>query len=238
MCATAGGGIPRVPVTDSGLPHLVHFAMRISAVAALPLIILALGCRHEGTPVDDDTISGSPVGATAAGDGSQLAAAVQAKFLSDSLGTELQGQLFVQVLSPGTDEETPLANQELPSPSAPGPHTLEGVLHADLRVLRQLFGSGDELRVEADRVHFPGAGVTLAGHRHGEALYVPVRLFARQYSAYARIWGPLATSGVIWPREILEFWKEHGPGGAPALLEAEAEGLISGIHHSPKPGQN
>jgi hypothetical protein len=210
----------------------------ISAVVVLLFIALATGCRREGTPANGESTARSPVVAPSSQDGSQLAAAVQAMFLSDTPGTELRGQLFVQVLAPGIDEETPLVNQELPSPSAPGPHTLEGVLHADLRVLCQLFDSGDELRVEADRVHFPGAGVTLLGHWHGDALYVPVRLFARQYGAYARIWGPLAASGIIWPREMLDYWKEHGPGGAPALLEAEAEGLISGIHDSPKPGQN
>jgi hypothetical protein len=211
----------------------------VSSLAILLSIGLATGCRPtvpSGT--EAERINGSPVSASPHGDVSRLTDIVQDVFLSDTLGTELRGRLHVQVLAPGVDEETPLVAQDLPSPSEPGPHTLDGVLHADLRVLRQLFGSGDELVVEAERVHFPAAGVTLLGHWHGDALYVPVRLFARQYGAYARIWGALANDGVIWPREILEYWRENGPGGAAALLEAEAEGLISGIHDAPKPGQN
>jgi hypothetical protein len=211
----------------------------ISRITILLVLVVAAGCRGEDPPASGgEQAVPAPAPAPAAGEASRLAAAVEELFLSNASGTELRAQLFVQVLAPGESEETPLVQLDLPSHSAPGPHTWEGVLHADLEVLRQLFASGSEIEVEDDMVHFPARGVTLLGHRHGDALYVPVRLFARQYGAYARIWGALANHGVIWPAEILHYWRDHGPGGAAALLEAEAEGLISGVHSSPKPGQN
>jgi hypothetical protein len=60
-------------------------------------------------------------------------------------------------------------------------------------------------------------------------MYVPVKLFARQYGAYTDITCTLANCGNIWPRSVLELMTKRGAIGATGILEAHAEGIVRNI---------
>jgi hypothetical protein len=74
-------------------------------------------------------------------------------------------------------------------------------------------------------VRIDGAVVSVANHAHGKALYVDVKGFARRLGAYTRVDGP-ERSGILWTREMLEYWRRNGPGDSEVLLDAAREGLI------------
>jgi hypothetical protein len=146
--------------------------------------------------------------------------------LLDTQLHEMRGHLAMKVRNPNPDDESPLADQDVPQGAPPGPHTYLGVLQAELGVLRSLLGSGVPMTLEGDRVFLGEPAVAIDGHRHGDALYVPVKTFARQYGAYVRISCPLANCGTIWTSDILRHMRSIGFAAAPGVLEAHGEGLI------------
>jgi hypothetical protein len=153
-----------------------------------------------------------------------------AKFVTEQLlDTELyemKGQLMVAVKNTNRDDESPLAFQPVKHDASPGPHLMDGRLYADIDVLRTLLDPQKEIKIEGDRVYLGKPEVLLIGHHHNETLYVPVKLFARQYGAYVDISSTLANTGNIWPRETLDYMRLHGSSQATGLLEAWAEGII------------
>ena len=116
-------------------------------------------------------------------------------------------------------------------PTNPGPHSLDGKIYAELGVLRSLLGSAAAVRVDTVRDHvFVGSPpVLLVGHQHGEAMYVPVKLFARQFGAYADIGCTFASCAHIWPRSIIDFMVQQGAIGGAGILEGHAEGIVRNI---------
>jgi hypothetical protein len=159
-----------------------------------------------------------------------------AALLLDTELHELKATLHVAVVNPNRQDESPFAQNDVAHPAAPGPHSMNGVVHAGIDVLRPLLGNGPPIKVEDDRVYIGKPEVVVLGHRHGETLYVPVKLFARQFGAYVRITSTLATMATIWPREMLEDLRLHGSPQAPVLLEAHAEGLIRDLDVRKPPG--
>lgn len=153
-----------------------------------------------------------------------------AKYLiGELLDTELyevKGQLMLAVKNPNQDDESPLAFQPVKHDASPGPHLMDGKLYADINVLRTLLDPKREVKIEGDRVYIGNPEVLLIGHHHNETLYVPVKLFARQYGAYVDIGSTIANTGNIWPRETLEYMRRYGSPQAGGLLEAWAEGII------------
>jgi hypothetical protein len=127
---------------------------------------------------------------------------------------EIRGHLTMKVRNPNRDDESPLADQDVPQ-SAPGPHTYLGVLQAELSVLRSLLGESVPMTVEGERVFLGDPPVAIDGHMHGDALYVPVKAFARPYGAYVRIGCTLANCGAIWTADILRYMRSIGFSGAP-----------------------
>lgn len=82
----------------------------------------------------------------------------------------------------------------------------------------------------ADReIAHPRPPVLIHGHRHGDDLYVPVKLFARQYGAFVDVTCTLANCGSIWTPDILRFMADSGPSGSTGMVEAHAEGLVRGL---------
>ena len=146
--------------------------------------------------------------------------------LLDSELYEIKGQLTLAVKNPNRDDESPLAFQPVKHDASPGPHLMDGKLYADINVLRALLDPKKEVKVEGDRVYLGKPEVLLIGHHHNETLYVPVKLFARQYGAYVDIGSTIANTGNIWPRETLQYMRLHGSPQASGLLEAWAEGII------------
>jgi hypothetical protein len=156
-----------------------------------------------------------------------------AKFVAgELLDTELyemKGQLVVAVKNPNRDDESPLAFQPVKHDASPGPHMMDGKLYADIDVLRALLDPQKKITIEGDRVYLGKPEVLVIGHHHDQTLYVPVKLFARQYGAYVDINSTIANTGNIWPKATLDYMRAHGSPQAGGLLEAWAEGLIPRI---------
>lgn len=154
-----------------------------------------------------------------------------AAMVIDTTLFELRGHLFVKIENPNKDDESPLADREVPHPSNPGPHTMDGKLYAELETLRALLGRELPVRVDTARDHvFVGnPPVLLAAHQHGDAVYVPVKLFARQFGAYTDIGCTLANCGHIWPRDVIEFMRSQGAIGGAGVLEGHAEGIVRDV---------
>jgi len=159
-----------------------------------------------------------------------------AAMLLDTELYELRGHLVVKVPNPDRLDESPLAERPVEHAAAPGPHTYLGALHAELGALRAVLGDGVPVSVEGERVYVGRPPVLLLGHRHGDALYVPVKLFARQYGAYVDISCTLANCGAIWPRQVIEYMRRSGYIGGTGVLEGHAEGLVKGLDVRALPG--
>jgi hypothetical protein len=140
---------------------------------------------------------------------------------------ELRASISIVVKNPNRDDESPFSFAPLKAGASPGHHAFDGRVYADIEVLRELLGR--DLPVRLDSVNhrfFVGSPEVLVyGHPHGNAWFVPVKLFARQYGAYVDINCTLATCANIWTKQILERAKQTGAIGT-AVLEAHAEGLI------------
>lgn len=144
---------------------------------------------------------------------------------------ELRGQLYEKIPNPNRDDESPLADRAIPHPAEPGPHTMNGTLYAELRVLRALLGDTLPIRVDTTRDHvFVGQPpVLIIAHRHRDTVYVPVKLFARQYGAYTDIACTFANCAFIWPRSVIEHMRSLGATGGAGMLEGHAEGIVKDI---------
>ena len=155
---------------------------------------------------------------------------VAAMMLDDQM-LELRGHLFVKIENPNRDDESPLADREVTHPANPGPHTMDGKLYAELETLRDLLGRHIPVRVDTARDHvFVGSPpVLLVAHQHGEAMYVPVKLFARQFGAYTDIGCTLANCGHIWPPDVIDFMRRQGAIGGTGILEGHAEGIVRDV---------
>lgn len=151
--------------------------------------------------------------------------------LLDDQALELRGHLFVKVENPDKSDESPLADREVPHPASPGPHTMDGKLYAELETLRGLLGRGVAVRVDTARDHvFVGSPpVLLIAHQHGDAVYVPVKLFARQFGAYTDIGCTLANCGTVWRPDVIELMRRQGAIGGAGVLEGHAEGIVRDV---------
>lgn len=147
--------------------------------------------------------------------------------LLDTEMHELRAQVSVVVPNPNRDDESPYSFDLLKEGAPPGHHARDGAVHVDIEVLRELLGRELSVRIDsADHRFFVGSPeVLIYGHPHGNAWFVPLKLFARQYGAFVDITCTLATCANIWTKEILDDARHRGAIGT-ALLEAHAEGLI------------
>lgn len=154
-----------------------------------------------------------------------------AALMLDDQMLELRGHLFVKIENPNTDDESPLVDREVPHPASPGPHTMDGKLYAELETLRDLLGRDVPVSVDTARDHvFVGSPpVLLVSHQHGDAMYVPVKLFARQFGAYTDIGCSVANCGHIWPRDVIDYMRRQGAIGGAGILEGHAEGIVRDV---------
>jgi hypothetical protein len=159
-----------------------------------------------------------------------------AGMLLDTHLYELRGHLVAKIVNPDRMDESPLAERQVEHPAAPGPHTYLGALTAEVGALRAVLGDGVPVSVEEDRVFLGRPPVLIRAHLHGDAVYVPVKLFARQYGAYVDISCTLANCGAIWTRDILEYMRRSGAIGSAGILEGHAEGLVRGVDVRAMPG--
>ena len=222
--------------------HTTHpparHAATITLAAFLASLAAAAGCADDSTsrPAPSADAARGPraardVDSAAAAFGDSVAA-----MLLDTELYELRGHLVVKIPNPNRDDESPLAERVVEHPAAPGPHTRDGALHAELGALRAVLGDGPPVSVEEDRVYVGRPAVLLIGHRHGDALYVPVKLFARQFGAYVDVSCTLANCGAIWTRDVIEYMRRLGATGGTGMLEGHAEGIVDGIDVRALPG--
>jgi hypothetical protein len=182
---------------------------RVTSAGMLALLLASAGCERRHKDGDEVSRQGPESEVPA------LKGSVDGR--SPSIG--------YMIIAPEISEETPVVNQRLsPTPGRP------------------TFLRNDTLYVAADdllRVLSPGARVSLGdgavvvndrklpvtGLERNGAVYVPVKAFARQFGALTLL-NEVDGSATIWPKDVLIYWKKHGPGNAPVLLQAAAEGLI------------
>lgn len=214
--------------------RLEEITVRFPRTAVLAILVaLAAGCegdlrRGAALPsLDTGRARPAPAVVRPNEDSARVAFGTEVMgMLLDTHVHEIRGHLAIKVRNPNRDDESPLADRDVPPGAPPGSHTYLGVLHADLAVLRSLLGSQVPMTIEGERILLGEPAVAIDGHRHGDALYVPVKTFARQYGAYVRINCPLANCGAIWTSDILTHMRSIGFAGAPGVLEAHGEGLI------------
>ena len=150
--------------------------------------------------------------------------------LLDTRMHELRGELFLKVRNPNPDDESPLVDRPIEHRASPGPHTYDGSLHAEIGALRAVLGDTIPVSIEEEYVFVGATPVLIRAHRHGASVYVPVKLFARQYGAYVDVACTLANCGMIWTRPTLEFMRAMTGAPAAGLAEAHAEGLIDSVN--------
>jgi hypothetical protein len=149
--------------------------------------------------------------------------------LLDTTLLEMRGTLMRKVVNPDRRDESPLADSLVTNIAAPGPHLYDGVMHADVDALTAILGRTRPISVEEDRVFVGTPPVLILGHRHGDKLFVPVKLFARQYGAYVDIGCTPANCATIWTADIIRHMRAIGAIGGAGVLGAHAEGLIDSI---------
>jgi hypothetical protein len=195
-----------------------------------PAIILAVLLAPACNTTANDAETPSP--AHQQGDSARMAfAAEMMSLLLDTQLHEMRGHLSVKVRNTNpNDPEAPLVDRTVSHPSDPGPHTYIGVMHAEVGALRALLGDTVPVSIEEDRVFAGRPEVLILGHRHGNDLYVPVRLFARIYGAYVRTSCPLANCADVWPRDILLYMKRSGYLHSAGVLEGYLEGLVDSVN--------
>jgi hypothetical protein len=151
--------------------------------------------------------------------------------LLDTQVHEIKGVIMVKVPNPVIGDESPLADQPFRHDAAPGPHTMNGTLYAEIGALRRLLGDGLPVEIQEDRV-FVGRSpeVLIFGHKHGDAMFVPVKLFARQYGAYVDIGCTLANCGFVWTKPMIEHMKHINFVNGTGMLEGHAEGIVRDVN--------
>lgn len=151
--------------------------------------------------------------------------------LLDTQVHEIAGTIMIKVPNPVIGDESPLADQPFRHDATPGPHTMNGTLYAEIGALRRLLGDGLPVEVQDDRAFVGGdPEVLVFGHKHGDALFVPVKLFARQYGAFVDIGCTLANCGFIWPKPVIEHMKHINFINGTGMLEGHAEGIVPGVN--------
>jgi len=129
------------------------------------------------------------------------------------------------IIAPEISEETPVVERRLqPAPGRPT-FLLNDTLYAAAQELLPFLKPGAQLSLSDGIVVVDGRRFPVTGLEKNGAIYVPVKAFARQFDAFTLI-NEVDGSATIWPHEALIYWKANGPGNAPVLLEAAAEGLL------------
>lgn len=202
---------------------MLHSACRPAIILAA---LLALACNATASDSATASLSLPP------GDSARTAfAAEMMTLLLDTQLHEVRGHLSVKVRNTNpNDPEAPLVDRTVRHATEPGPHTYLGVMHAEIGALRELLGDTAPVSIEGDRVFAGRPEVLILGHRHGNDLYVPVRLLARVYGAYVRTSCPLANCADVWPRDILLYMKRSGYLHSAGVLEGYLEGLLDSIN--------
>ena len=134
-------------------------------------------------------------------------------------------EILYAVIAPEISEETPVVDRRLP-PSADRPTFLRNdTLYAAAQDLLPILKPGSQVSLSDGAIVLDGRKLSLTGLAQNGVVYVPVKRFSREFGAFTLI-NDVDGSATIWPHAALIYWKQHGPGNAPVLMQAAAEGLI------------
>jgi hypothetical protein len=178
------------------------------------LLLVGAGCESRPRSTGDSLSTGAEV---------QTAAALD----SPSMGARLKTspEIAYVVIAPEISEETPVVERRLP-PAAGRPTFLRNdTLFAAAEDLIPIVKPGARASLSDRAVVVNGRRLPVAGLEQNGVVYVPVKAFAKEFGAFTLV-NDVDGSGTIWPHNALVYWKQHGPGNAPVLVQAAAEGLI------------
>jgi hypothetical protein len=188
-------------------------------VGALPtrlalLLLVGLGCERQRDSRGDSSSGGVE---------QQPAPLTDTRAAGAS--TRVSPEISHVVIAPDISEETPVVERRLqPAPGRPT-FLRNDTLYAAAQELVTVLKPGAQVSLSDRVVVVDGRRLTVTGLEQNDAIYVPVKAFARQFGAFTRI-NEVDGSATIWPHKSLIYWKANGPGNAPVLLEAAAEGLL------------
>jgi hypothetical protein len=134
--------------------------------------------------------------------------------------------LAYAVVAPEISEETPVVQRRVPTAAGRPTFLRNDTLYAAADDLVPILSAGARVRLGSDRVVVAnGRELPVRGLDQNGVVYVPVKAFARHFGAYT-LTNEVDGSATIWPRDVLIYWKKHGPGNSPVLQGAAAEGLL------------
>jgi len=180
----------------------------------LLLLLVGAGCESRQRSTGDSSFTGAE---------EQAAAAVD----SPSTGARLKAspEIDYVVIAPEISEETPVVERRLP-PAAGRPTFLRNdTLFAAAEDLIPVLKPGARVSLGDRAVVVNGRRLPVTGLEQNGVVYVPVKTFAKEFGAFTLV-NDVDGSVTIWPHNALIYWKQHGPGNAPVLVQATAEGLI------------
>jgi hypothetical protein len=181
------------------------------SIAALLFTLAIFACDPPDTPREEraGTVDSPGVGS-------------EAPSLADTV--EAPGLLMVAVVDP-REEESGISEQTVES-GPPGTHLRGNVLYAESQTVLRAIDASADVRLADGAVLVNGTPVGAPGHRHGDAIYVAVKPFARHFRAFTR----LESNGRwarLFPESALRYLRDNreSPEKVPILQEARAEGL-------------
>ena len=118
-----------------------------------------------------------------------------------------------------------MVNRRLPTAAGRPAFLRADTVYAAAEDLVPILSPGARVSLSNRAVVVNARKLPVNGLEQNGAVYVPVKAFAREFGAYTRI-NEVDGSATIWPQEALVYWKKNGPGNAPVLIDAAAEGLI------------
>ena len=184
------------------------------ALLSLLLLLVGTGCESRQRSTGDSSSTGAERHAAAAVD-------------LPSTGARLKTspEIAYVVIAPEISEETPVVERRLP-PAAGRPTFLRNdTLFAAAEDLIPILKPGARVSLSDRAVVVNGRTLPVTGLEQNGVVYVPVKAFAKEFGAFTLV-NDVDGSGTIWPHNALIYWKQHGPGKAPVLVQAAAEGLI------------
>ena len=186
------------------------------------LLLVCVGCGRRQGDAESSSEEAVPQGAVVAGSP------------SEGSPRSTPPEIAYVVVAPEISEETPVVNRRLSTAAGRPAFLRSDTLYAAAEDLVPILKPGARISLSNGTVVVNGRKLPVSGLEQNGAAYVPVKEFERAFGAYTRI-NEVDGSATIWPQEALVYWNKHGPGNAPVLMDAAAEGLIPQRSRSNQP---
>jgi hypothetical protein len=193
------------------IAQLSHRCGNSSGIAALLLTLAIWACDRPDTLREEraSTVDSARLGSEV----SSVADTVESPAL-----------VMVAVVDP-REEESGISERTVES-GPPGAHLRANVLYAESQSVLRAIAESADVRLADGAVLVDGVPVGAPAHRHGDAIYVALKPFARHFRAFTKLenrgrWAR------IFPESALRYLRDNreSPEKVPILQEARAEGL-------------